>query len=278
MHVSATAFAADGLDVRGIHLKPAAAPLEQLEPTAATHLEVPWELDGNARWSLGVLGGFASQGYSLGGGGVSASLPSVYGTMFGLNASYLAANRLWQAELRVLHSSAQFFGLPAPVAPSHIDFSRTRLESVAYWAPFRGRSESWVEDLAFGLGLAYQQTDATLTGPVPLFVPQSQLGLLLAAKHRAFLVGDLALESNASIFLPFLFQENQATSGARVAGTAIDLGASFAYRFARSSEVLFGLALRAEHQWFRGSGTRGTVDASESYTTWRFPLELRTIF
>jgi hypothetical protein len=269
----------DGLTVEGVRRRPAVVELADPIPDATAAIEVPWELDGLPRWSVGILAGGATQAYGLGGTGLNVDLPSRFGTMFGISGGYLSGSRRWQVEWRFLQDSASFTGLPGPITPTTLSFQRRRLDAVVYVAPFRGRTDGWIEDLSFGAGLLYQTTSATETKPSGIVVPQSQLGIELAARHRLPVVAALSLETTTTLFLPVVFSEaSTAATGARSLGLAVDVGSSFSYRLNPAVDVLLGLGMRIERGWFGGPGTRGSVDASETFTSWRFPVELRTTF
>lgn len=87
-----------------------------------------------------------------------------------------------------------------------------------------------------------------------------------------------ALDSDLRLFFPHHIRESGVVTGSNPSAWGAELQIKFAHRILPQWQISLGLNYQYESISFEGTGTRGTVDATDIRTQFTLPIELEYLF
>ena len=132
--------------------------------------------------------------------------------------------------------------------------------------------------LIFSLGAEIDARDVETTTPNQAVASATSTSLLTELSLPGIIQDGLHYEAILAVGFPFSHRETAETTGSYASGLLIEPALSFGYRLREFFEIGVGISARLQSFRFTGSGTRGTIDSTESMWTFSAPVEFRFWF
>lgn len=133
----------------------------------------------------------------------------------------------------------------------------------------------WKKNLYWSFGVELNHRWADITYPNYLMTNRSMAGLRFGLGYEKQWKKNWVYEFKGLVFLPVYFQEHQQQTGAFNWMFAPDLSSMATYQVSDTIDFSFGFQYRVEQIFFNGAGTRGSLNAKETFQRFIIPVELR---
>lgn len=219
------------------------------------------------RFELRVASNVAIQNYNVEGDGFKASDG-------GSQGNGLSGDLYWKRPESSVHVSYQMLShevsSPTGLTPSKVDTKWER-------ALLNYETES-SNHVVYQLGLDYRSRSATETTPNIFMPTQSRAGLRFGAAFGHTLDEIFRFEFGGGLMIPVLITEDTTSTGSYRVSANPDLNFDFIYKVNHFIDFSLGIHWMMEMTTFDGTGTRGTVEATETFTNFFLPIQLRFQF
>lgn len=225
------------------------------------------ELPPPRKFELRVANDIAIQSYNLEGEGFKASDG-------GSSGSGVSADLYWKRAESAFHLKYQTqsfeVSAPAGLTPEKVD---TKWQ----WALLNYETES-ANHVVYQVGLDYRSRTASETTPNIFMPTQSRTGLRFGLAYGHALDDIFRFEFGGGLMLPVAITESTSSTGSYRLSANPDLNFDFIYKVNHFIDFSLGVHWAMEMTSFNGTGGRGTVEATETFQNFYFPIELRFQF
>ena len=136
-------------------------------------------------------------------------------------------------------------------------------------------NSGWKKNLYYAFGLELNHRWADISYPYYLMTNRTLMAFRFAVGHEAQITKNFFSEFKAGWLMPFFFREHQQQTGAFNFSLTPEIEYLIIYNVSDLIDFALGANYSVEQNFFNGAGSRGGLNAKETYNQLYIPLEIR---